>query len=1054
MVDLSASLTVFVLSIEGNPNYLGCIEALKKQTVQFKLDIIKDICPQNKAMQEMINRCKTPYFIQCDGDFILYPNAIEIVYNTLKQSDSKTFSYIFKLLDEHLNKKIDALKCYKYEIVKNYKFNILNDSTNTDGTSDFHEQIEKNGYKTLKNKMVMGIHSPLWTNKLIYQRYYTLTQKIKKYKWTGWGDFEKIFLERLLCGFNEIDFWALLGVYSAKLNLDFNIKNTQLNPKKLNILKVIDQFGWAYFFIAKEQQKYSEHNIEYCRLQDLNKYLETKTPDIIYFPQTNISNSVFNIIPEIKKSPKFKNTKIIGAHSGMILGKYPYADLIVAIDYNDIEKLKKTYPGIHVVFLPESIDTNFFLPKKEFDNTKFKVGWVGRINCGEKRNNLLQQLNYPIETQTQHGKEFFIETRTLEPMKKFYQSLDCLVLMSEQECMPRSVLEAMACGIPVISTPVGSVPILLNEEWMVPIEQTQCIKEMNQKLKLLEKNPNLRKEIGKKNRERMEEQFSWKVNQPLWDKVFKSLYYDDFDTIELITDDFLKKAKTIINPSLRILEIVDQYGWAFYFNYLERKKYSKYNLDCIKIEELYEKLNDFDFTKYDIMYFHSPVMFHSYNIPILKKAKESGLIIIGSDGGEANREYPAEYIDLFATLSLNFLPTIKKRYLPKQTVWLPKGIDTNYFLPNKFNRNRFNVGWVGREAPVKRTHLLDKLKYPVIKQCSGHNEKLFLKETNLDPMKEFYKTIDVLVLTSSSEAMPRVVLEAMACGIPVISTDVGSIRLLLEPQWIVPVEEDKTVDSMNKCLDILKQNPKLRKQIGERNRLWVEKYFSWSLLQPKWDKIYKSIYEKDYETIKNLTNNYLTEIKTAPNIIVSTKLDNTIISYYINEQKSIAEKYLLSSVKNLKLNYYINEVPSLGNWRLNSNYRIDFIKQFLLTHEEDVIFINIDATINSYPSLFDEIPEYYDIAIHYTEETKIHNKIIPKHPLCGTIFLRNNEKVLKFLDSWEKELPNCEQRQRIAFEIALKQNPDIKLFELPSEYCYVVSTNKKSPTIVPIISHY
>lgn len=97
-----------------------------------------------------------------------------------------------------------------------------------------------------------------------------------------------------------------------------------------------------------------------------------------------------------------------------------------------------------------------------------------------------------------HGKNFFVKSRTLEPMKEFYNSIDCLVLASKSECMPRTILEAMACGLPVISTDVGSVSMLLNKKWLIPSnDENFIIFSMNKKLKLLKENYSLRKKIGK-----------------------------------------------------------------------------------------------------------------------------------------------------------------------------------------------------------------------------------------------------------------------------------------------------------------------------------------------------------------------------------------------------------------------------------------------------------------------------------------------------------------------------------------------------------------------------
>lgn len=60
----------------------------------------------------------------------------------------------------------------------------------------------------------------------------------------------------------------------------------------------------------------------------------------------------------------------------------------------------------------------------------------------------------------------------------------------------------------------------------------------------------------------------------------------------------------------------------------------------------------------------------------------------------------------------------------------------------------------------------------------GIGEAVTMTGERLD-MEELYRGADVFCLTSSWEGLPNVVLEAMACGLPVVATDVGGVAELL-----------------------------------------------------------------------------------------------------------------------------------------------------------------------------------------------------------------------------------------------------------------------------------
>lgn len=307
----------------------------------------------------------------------------------------------------------------------------------------------------------------------------------------------------------------------------------QITSKKLNICKIIDQFGWAYYFIAKDQQKYSTHNIDYKRLLDVTEI----DADIVYIHSPNIN---YAKCQRLITSLKQKGIKVIGGYGGECKIKYePEPDLIVSISIQHLDFLKNMYPNKSVVFLPEAIDTNYFIPVDRNSND-FKVGWAGCIR-EVKRPYLLDKLDFKVEKKSDWGKQYFVDGQTLDKMKDFYNSIDVLILTSISECMPRVVLEAMACGLPVVSTKVGCISMLLDEQWIVSVTpDDQVIKEMNEKLLLLKNNPQLRQQVGERNRQHIEKFFSWSIVEKLWDNTFELVMQNKFKEIENISDNFIK----------------------------------------------------------------------------------------------------------------------------------------------------------------------------------------------------------------------------------------------------------------------------------------------------------------------------------------------------------------------------------------------------------------------------------------------------------------------------------------------------------------------------------
>ncbi len=553
------------------------------------------------------------------------------------------------------------------------------------------------------------------------------------------------------------------------------------------------------------------------------------------------------------------------------------------------------------VFLCEAgVDLDLFQPCEL--PGRFTVGWAGNTDVGKgvdlKGVGLIveacQRLGVPLRLARK------LDGLPHEAMPQFYAGISCYVCASVSEGTPNPVLEAMACGRPVVSTAVGVAPkLVLDGETgylvartvdaiQAAIARVQCsaLADMGKAARAAVEpwawarkaeawRECLRAAMGTPAQPRLVPAQAGVVYREAGDAVHELLDpwrlardvaavvdHATFDSLDpFVHGDPVRQSRPVQVAAPAIIHrprgertkpvgllLSDQRGWAFHVGHMDLELYTgaAFDFDHYFVADFKRGIPFPDQSYFDLT-------FSTYRRwpceALIDKAHCLGALRSSCWFGENPERTPGQP-EFEVVNAYRGFQVVTRRSFEELREHCPNV----RYLPNPVNMRRFPEVTPVREVVAlwsgnasRRTRggeCVKGWKSHIVPACEAAGVPLVFceyRERRLKPeeMPAFYLTGSVLVMASTFEGCSKTLLEGMASGLAVVSTDVGQISEMRENQLnhfgdtgivLVPRE----VDAIAAALAGL--TPARVREMGEMNRREVSERWSWELWASEFEK--------------------------------------------------------------------------------------------------------------------------------------------------------------------------------------------------------------------------